>query len=137
MELKMRLVRDGETIFEIPLSPVDWPKERLEDELRTLEEDSRRLSKIFDALSNETRLMMMRRLIEEEGRAMNFSDFMRDLELNPKTVWDNARKLSEVGLLKKAGRGRYRCSDLGQSAFMMMNLALIRLIEAMEEYENF
>ncbi|MFQ6074571.1 MAG: ArsR/SmtB family transcription factor [Candidatus Bathyarchaeia archaeon] len=136
MKLKLQLVRDGETIFEMPLSPTDWPREQLENELEALEEDFQRLSKIFNALSNETRLMMMRRLIEEDDRTINFADFMRDLELNPKTVWENTRKLREGGLLKKAGRGRYRCSDLGQSAFMMMNLALRRLTEALEELEN-
>ena len=32
MNLKLQLVRDGEIILEIPLSPMDWPKEQLETE---------------------------------------------------------------------------------------------------------
>ena len=137
MKLKLQLVRNGEIIFEIPLSPTDWSRPKLENELEAFEADFQRFSKIFTALSNETRLMMMKRLMEEEDRTMNFAGFMRDLDLNPKLVWENARKLREGGLLEKVGRGRYRCSGLGESGFMMMSLALRRLIAALEELEDF
>ncbi|MDH5795452.1 MAG: winged helix-turn-helix domain-containing protein [Candidatus Bathyarchaeota archaeon] len=137
MGLKLQLVRDGEVIFEMPLSPSEWPRNELEDELRTVEEDLHRLSKIFDAFSNETRLRMMRRLMEEEDRTMSFADFMKDLDLNPKIVWENARKLREEGLLRKTGRGQYRCSEFGQRTFMMMSLALRHLQETLEELEEF
>jgi len=136
MTLKLQLVRDDEVIFEIPLSPIDWPKKQLRNEFKEAEEDFERLSKIFDALSHETRLRMMRRLIEEEDHTMNFTGFMRELELNPKLVWENARKLSEGGFLLKTGRGRYRCSEFGQRAFMLMSLALRRLREILEEVEE-
>lgn len=134
--MKLQLVRDGEVIFEMPLSPTDWPREQLKNELERSEADFERFSRVFDALSNETRLMMMKRLMEEEDRTMNFADFMRDLDLNPKLVWENTRKLREGGLLEKIARGRYRCSDFGETGFMMMNLALRRLIEALEEFEE-
>ncbi|UCC33225.1 MAG: winged helix-turn-helix transcriptional regulator [Candidatus Bathyarchaeota archaeon] len=133
MKLKVQLVRDGEILFEIPLTPTDWPKQQLEDELEAFEANFQRLSKIFDALSHETRLRMMKRLVEEEDRTMNFGDFMRDLNLNPKTVWENARKLREGGFLEKIERGRYRCSDVGQSGFILMSFVLRHLIEALEE----
>lgn len=134
--MKLQLVRDGEVIFEMPLSPTDWPREQLKNELERSEADFERFSRVFDALSNETRLMMMKRLMEEEDRTINFADFMRDLDLNPKLVWENTRKLREGGLLEKIARGRYRCSDFGETGFMMMNLALRRLIEALEEFEE-
>jgi len=137
MKLKLQLVRDGEIVFEMPLSPMDWPMEQLENEFKSLEKDFHRFSKVFDALSSETRLRMMRRLMEEEDRTMSFTDFMRDLNLNPKIVWANSRKLSDGGLLKKIGRGKYRCSDFGQTTFMVMSLALHRLLEFLEETENF
>ena len=137
MELKLQLVRDGEVIFEMPLSPSEWPRNQLEDELRTIGGDFHRLSKIFDAFSNETRLRMMRRMIQEEDRTMSFADFMKDLDLNPKLVWENARKLREEGLLRKTGRGRYRCSEFGQRTFMMMSLALRHLQETLRELEEF
>ena len=137
MKLKLQLVRDDEVIFEMPLSSTDWPKERLEYELDAFEEDSKKFSRIFTALSNETRLMMMKRLIEDSNNAMNFTDFMRDLDLNPKLVWENARKLSEGGLVVKTGRGRYRCSEFGENGFIMMSLALRRLLEALDEMHEF
>ncbi len=136
MKLKLRLVRDGETIFEMPLSPLDWPKDELENEFEAAGEDFEKFSKIFDALSNETRLRMMRSLVEEEDGTMSFADFMRELDLNPKTVWENSRKLREGGLMEKTGRGKYSCSEFGQTAFIMMSLALRRLMEAMEETER-
>ena len=135
--LKLQLVRDGEIIFEMPLSPMDWPMEQLENEFKSLEEDFHRVSKIFNVLSSETRLRMMRRIMAKEDRTMSFTGFMRELDLNPKIVWENSRKLSDGGLLKKTGKGRYSCSDFGQTTFMVMSLALQRLIAFLEETENF
>ena len=136
-KLKLRIVRDDEVIFEMPLSPTDWPREKLEDELNAFEEDSQKFSRIFTALSNETRLMMMKRLVGDRNRTTNFTDFMRDLDLNPKLVWENVRKLSEGGLVVKIGRGKYRCSEFGENGFIMMSLALRRLIEVLEEMDEF
>ena len=136
MTLKLQLVRDGKVILEVPLSPTDWPKEQLETEFKAFEDDFERFSSMFDALSNHTRLKMMRRHVEEEDSTMNFADFMKDLDLNPKTVWENSRKLSDGGFLTKTGRGTYSCSEFGQSAFMTLSLALRRLLESLEEMEN-
>ncbi len=107
MNLKLRLVRDGEILFEIPLSPEDWSKQALEEELNETGDSFQRLSKVFDALSHETRLRMMSRLVEADDRTLSFADFMQDLDLNPKIVWENSRKLEEGGLLEKTGRGKY------------------------------
>jgi DNA-binding transcriptional ArsR family regulator len=136
MTLKLTLVRDGKTILEIPLSPLDWPKDQLETEFKAFEEDFQKFSNMFDALSNQTRLKMMRRLVEEEDCTMSFAGFMRDLDLNPKTVWENSRKLRDGGFLTKTGRGTYRCSEFSQSAFLTLSLALRRLVESLEEIEN-
>jgi len=88
--LKLRLVRNGKTILEIPISPTDWTKDQLETEFEAFEEDFQKISCIFEALSNHTRLKMMRRLVEEEDSTMTFANFMKDLDLNPKTVWENS-----------------------------------------------
>jgi Mn-dependent DtxR family transcriptional regulator len=136
MSLKLRIVQDGKTVFEMPLQPMDWPREELEDEFKAAEKSFQRFVKMFDALAHETRFRMMRRLIEEEDRTMSFADFMRELDLNPKIVWENSKKLEEGGFLKKTGRGKYSCSDFGQTAFMMMSLALRRLMESLEEIED-
>ena len=75
--------------------------------------------------------------MEERDRTMKFVDFMKDLDLNPKIVWENAKKLREGGFLEKVERGRYRCSDVGQSGFILVGLVLRHLVEALEETENF
>jgi len=137
MKLKLQLVRDGEVVFEVPLSLTEWPREQLEDELKAFETDFQRFSKFFDALFHETRLRMMKRLIEKENRTMNFADFMRDLNLNPKIVWENTRKLREEGLLEKVERGKYRCSEAGQTGFILISFALRHLMEVLEEIETF
>ena len=79
----------------------------------------------------------MNLLLMDEDCTVSFADFMRDLDLNPKLVWENARKLSEEGLLKKVGRGRYCISDFGQKVFIMINLALKHLIETLDEIDEF
>lgn len=136
MNLKLQLLQDDKIVLEIPLSSTEWPKEKLETELEIIEDDFPRYSRIIDALSNETRFRMMRKLLEEEDKTISFADFMHDLELNPKLVWENARKLTEDGFLKKTGRGEYSFSEFGESGFMMVSLALRRLMEALEEFEN-
>jgi len=136
MTLRLQLVRDGKTILDVPLSLMDWPKDQLETEFKAFEEDFERFSNMFVALSNQTRLKMMIKLVEEENRTMNFADFMKDLDLNPKTVWENSRKLSDGGFITKTGRGTYHCSEFGQSAFLTLSLVLRRLLASLEEIEN-
>jgi DNA-binding transcriptional ArsR family regulator len=135
LKLKLQLVRDGDVVFELPLSPEDWRKEMVEGEFRVVSGDFERFSRIFDALSNETRLEMMRMMLEEEG-GLSFADFMRGLDLNPKIVWENSRKLIEGGLVEKTGRGQYSCSEFGEKAFVMMSMALRRLIYLLEEMDD-
>jgi len=135
MTLKLQLIQDGKILFEMPLSPTDWPKDTLENEFKATEDSFKQFSRIFDALSHETRFRMMRCLVEEQDRTMSFADFMKDLDLNPKIVWENSKKLEEGGLLEKTGRGRYSCSDFGQ-VFIMMSLAFRRLMDSLEEIDE-
>lgn len=136
MGLKLQLVRDGHVILEVPISITEWSKENLENEMKSIEEEIQRFSKIFDALSNETRIRMMRRFLIEEDASVRFADLMQDLDLNPKIVWENLGKLNRCGFLEKTGRGKYRCSEFGQRAFMLMSLAMRHLLEIMEEIEE-
>jgi Mn-dependent DtxR family transcriptional regulator len=76
---------------------------------------------------------MMKRLLEDPDLTLGFGDFMRDLGLNPKTVWESTRKLQEGGLLVKSKDGKYRFSEPGVAEFLMLSLALRRLFKAMEE----
>lgn len=133
--MKLQLVKNSKVIYEIPLYPEDWSRDQLERELDALETDFERLAKIFTALSHETRLRMLRQLMGEEDFTMNFADFMRELDLNPKLVWENTRKLREGGLLEKVEKGKYRCSEFGRVEFMM-SLALRRLMKVLEDLER-
>jgi DNA-binding HxlR family transcriptional regulator len=137
MKLKLQLIQDGKILFEMPLSIADWSREELESEFQATEGEFAKFSKLFDALSHETRLRMMRHLMEDESRTMSFADFMRDLDLNPKTVWENSKKLEESGLLKKTGRGKYSCSDFGQTTFIMMSLALHRFLQSLPQMDEY
>jgi len=135
MKLRLLLVGNGKVLFEVPLSMNDWPKERLENELTSFEEEFDKFSRLFDALSHETRLRMMKRLFEHEDRKIGFGDFMKDLDLNPKIVWESTKKLRDSGLLVKSEDGKYRCSEVGEAQFLMVSLALRLLLQAMQEFE--
>ena len=131
--LILRLVRKDKIILEVPISALEWSKQELEVEFEAFEKDFQKFSKIFEALSNMTRIKMMRKLVEKENRTINFADFMHDLDLNPKTVWENARKLASGGFLKKTCRGTYNCSELGQSTFLILSIVLSQILDALEE----
>lgn len=133
MKLKLQLLKDNKVVFEMPLSMDEWPRRRLETELSSFERDLSRFTRLFDALSHETRLRMMTRLFEDDDLTLSFADFMRTLDLNPKIVWENTRKLQESGLLTKSADGKYRCSDPAVAEFLMLSLALRRLLKTMEE----
>jgi len=133
MKLKLQLLKDDKVVFEMPLSMDEWPRDRLESELDSFEQEIGRFTRLFDALSHETRLRMMTRLFGNDDLTLSFADFMRDLDLNPKIVWEGTRKLREGGLLSKSPDGKYRCSDPAVAEFLMLSLALRRLFKAMEE----
>ena len=133
MKLKLLLKKNGEVLFEIPLSMDEWPKQRLETELTFSKNELEKFSKLFDALSHKTRLKMMKHLLVDDDLTLGFGEFMRDLGLNPKTVWESTRKLQEGGLLVRSEDGKYRASEPGAAEFLLLSLALRRLSKAMEE----
>jgi len=133
LKLKLLLKKNGEVLFEMPLSMEEWTKQGLERELAFSETELDKFSKLFDALSHGTRLKMMTRLLEEDDMTLGFGEFMRDLGLNPKTVWESTRKLQESGLLVKSEDGKYHASESGAAGFLLLSLALRRVFKAMEE----
>jgi DNA-binding IclR family transcriptional regulator len=76
---------------------------------------------------------MMTHLLGDEDLTLGFGEFMRDLGLNPKTVWESTRKLQEGGLVVKSKDGRYRASEPGAAEFLMLSLALRGLFKAVGE----
>jgi DNA-binding transcriptional ArsR family regulator len=133
MKLKLLLKSNGKVLFEMPLSMDQWTKQGLERELAFSELELERFSKLFDALSHGTRLRMMTHLLGDEDLTLGFGEFMRDLGLNPKTVWESTRKLQEGGLVVKSKDGRYRASEPGAAEFLMLSLALRGLFKAVGE----
>jgi len=131
--LKLRLVRGDKVILEMPLFASDWPKEQLKIEFDAFEENLDEYSKVFGALSNITRIKMLRKLIEEKDRTMNFAGFIQKLDLNPKTVWEHSKKLADVGFLNKTNRGTYQCSEFGQSTFLTLSIVLRQILDISEE----
>ena len=55
---------------------------------------------------------------------------------SPKIVWENLGRLSECGFLEKTGRGKYKCSEFGKRAFVLLGLALKELLEIVKEIEE-
>lgn len=135
MKLKLLLAKDNEIIFEIPLAMEDWPKEHLAQELASFEREFDQFSRLFHALSHQTRLRMMKRLFEDEELTLGFADFMKDLDLNPKIVWESTKKLRDGGLLVKSDDGKYQCSEFGQAEFLMLSLALRRLLQFLKQLD--
>ena len=133
MKLRLLLVKDNEVISEIPLSLEQWPRESLEDELESFEKEFDQFSKLFHALAHQNRLRIMKRLFEDENVTLGFVDLMKDLDLNPKIVWESTKKLRESGFIVKSKNGKYRCSEPGQAEFLMVSIALRRLLQILEE----
>jgi DNA-binding transcriptional ArsR family regulator len=129
---RLVLIKDDWVMFDVPLSRGEWPKDLLESEAGGLGQDFEQASRLFSALSHENRLRMMQLLMEEDNLTMGFTDFMHDLDLNPKLVWENTRKLKDSGLLEKSENGRYRCSEFGEASFIMLSSVLKRLREIFE-----
>ena len=131
--MKLKLVQGDKVILEMSLSALDWSKEQLETEFRAFEEDFEKFSNVFGALSNITRIKMLRKILEKEDRTMNFAGFMHDLDLNPKTVWEHSKKLIDSGFLRKTSRGTFQCSQCEQSTFLTLSLVLSKILDAIEE----
>ena len=133
MGFKLCLIRDGEILCEFPLSPEDWLRDDLERECDKLEEQTEYLLKILDVFTNENRLRMMKRLLEEDKFMLRFNDFITDLKMNPKIIREHAHRLSEAGFIDYPARGKYRLSNLGKKRFITAGLALRRILEILDE----
>ncbi|MFQ5711917.1 MAG: winged helix-turn-helix domain-containing protein [Candidatus Geothermarchaeales archaeon] len=135
MGLKLRLVEDGKILFEIPISPEDWVGDDLRHECHRFVEEVEEISKVFDAFTNDKRVRMMRSLLEDDDFMLSFNDFLKDLNMNPKSVREHAERLSEAGFLEHPDRGKYRLSELGRRRFITAGLALRRILQFLDDYE--
>ena len=135
MVLKLRIVRNGRTILEIPLEEPGWRRFQslLRSEFKEFDRGYKSLIRFFETVANETRFKMLQEMMHDEKR---FSDFMSEMELNPKTVNENLKILRERKLVRKSHH-RYRASPLGIGCFLTV-FALRKIIdELMREFEEF
>jgi len=137
MGLKLIIEDEGKVILEIPLSPDDWHRRELMREVDQLRRDARRNVKFYEAFTNANRVRMLHHLLERENHTLTFKEFMTDLDLNPKTIRENAVKLQNIGFIESPGRGEYRLSKRGQLCFMMTVIAMRRMLQTIrEEYSE-
>lgn len=129
--LKLALFEDEKKLWEIPLLLKDWDGLTLSEEFRKLKDEMDRMELLFNTLSNTGRLKMMCRIFESKD-SMAFTDLMNSLNMNPKIVSDSTKRLQKTGLIKKDGNGRYMPTSKGEAQFMMMSIALQRMIKMLD-----
>jgi len=135
MGLKLLLEKDGKILLEVPLSPDDWHKKELKREVAHFQREVEDCMKFYEAFTNENRVRMLQRLLEDEDYSLKFNEFKEDLGLNPKIIREHAIKLRDIGFLESPRRGEYRLSKKGLICFMMNGLAMRRMLRMVtEEY---
>jgi DNA-binding HxlR family transcriptional regulator len=130
--LKLMLVEDGKTLWEIPLQAQSWDRGVLMQEFDEMEDEMDRFEGLFNALANEGRMRMMRTLFDLD-RSMAFTELMNELGMNPKIVSESTKRLRRTGLIEKDGNGRYRPTRSGEAQFLMMSVALRRMLEILDK----
>lgn len=129
--LKLMLVDDDKVIWEIPLHTSHWKHRDLSREFHAFEREIEHFGRLFNTLSNVGRIRMMRRIFESQN-SLTFTELMNMLDMNPKIVSDHTKRLRMTGLIEKDHEGRYRSTSRGEAEFLMMSIALRRMIEAFE-----
>ncbi|MFQ6054086.1 MAG: winged helix-turn-helix domain-containing protein [Candidatus Bathyarchaeia archaeon] len=131
--LKLMLTEDDHVLLKLPLSARAWERGELKRELDSLDRDLERFLSLLSALSNAGRVRMMSALFERLDRPYAFTELMSELGMNPKLVWDSTRRLRRVGLIEKDDDGRYRPTREGEAQFLMVGVALRRLLQILGE----
>src|SRR4030042_144815 len=131
--LRLLLVKDDKIIRNIPLSTADMTSEKFDEEMDGVLEKLAKYEQITEALSNLNRLRMLRYLMDQDDFTHSFSDFLRELGMNPKIVREHTSKLREAGYVEPMGRGKYRFSERGRALFMTAGLAVMSVVEVLEE----
>jgi DNA-binding transcriptional ArsR family regulator len=132
MTLEMRVVKDGEVLFAVPL---DYPvEEARRPELDLDEDDIERLANIYSIAANERRLRAMVELIQKGE--MSFSELL-EVALNPKTVRDWMTPMVKEGMVTHEGRRTpYKPSFGGVVMTMTMTAGLSKLLDFLEQEEE-
>jgi predicted transcriptional regulator len=134
MSLRLLLVKGSKVLAEIPiLADADVDREFIEKEIDELNEgEFKELSEFYDALSNEDRLKMLRKMLTSD-KPVRFVDFMNDLELNQKLVSEYCKRMISSGLVTSHARGKYEVSPLGLGSLFVATVALRRIMRVLED----
>jgi predicted transcriptional regulator len=130
--LKLQLVEDDKILWEIPLEVRQWNQSNLIREFDELEEELQRFEDIFQVMANRGRMQMMRMFLEDFNRPLGFTELMNELGMNPKIVSDSTKRLRSTGLIDKDEKGKYRSTRTGEAQFLMMSIAMRRMLEFLE-----
>jgi predicted transcriptional regulator len=131
--LKLMLVEDDKVLWEIPLNARQWDRRSLNREFDEMEGEMARFESLFNALANRGRMRMMRSLFDTTDRSMGFTELMNELGMNPKIVSDSTKRLRRSGFIEKDDEGRYRTTRNGEAQFLMMSVAMRRMLEILEQ----
>ncbi|MDP6458847.1 MAG: hypothetical protein QGF78_05940 [Candidatus Bathyarchaeota archaeon] len=130
--LKLKLEEDGKILWEIPLQATAWNSHSLKRELDKVERDMTKFEATFNALANHGRMRMMRVFFRDMERPIGFTELMNELRMNPKLVSESTKRLRSTGLIKKSENGKYIPTRRGEAQFLMMSVAMRRMLEIME-----
>jgi predicted transcriptional regulator len=131
--LKLMLVEDDKVLWEIPLNARQWDRRSLSREFDEMEGEMARFENLFNALANHGRMRMMRSFFDTTDRSMGFTELMNELGMNPKIVSDSTKRLRRSGFIEKDDEGRYRTTRNGEAQFLMMSVAMRRMLEILEQ----
>ena len=131
--LKLMLVEDDKVLWEIPLNARQWDRTSLSREFDEMEGEMARFESLFNALANRGRMRMMRSFFRTTDRSMGFTELMNELGMNPKIVSDSTKRLRRSGFIEKDEEGRYRTTRNGEAQFLMMSVAMRRMLEILEQ----
>jgi len=131
--LKLMLVEDEKVLWEIPLNARQWDRRSLSREFEEMEGEMARFESLFNALANRGRMRMMRSFFDTTDRSMGFTELMNELGMNPKIVSDSTKRLRRSGFIEKDDEGRYRTTRNGEAQFLMMSVAMRRMLEILEQ----
>jgi len=131
--LKLMLVEDDKVLWEIPLNARQWDRRSLSREFDEMEGEMARFESLFNALANRGRMRMMRSFFRTTDRSMGFTELMNELGMNPKIVSDSTKRLRRSGFIEKDDEGRYRTTRNGEAQFLMMSVAMRRMLEILEQ----
>lgn len=129
MVLELRLVKNGKTLFRVPmegsLEVSGLYASAMDDK------DIERLADLHSLASNEKRIRIMLEMMKK-GK-MSFTELL-GFAVNPKLVKDCMEPMMREGMVIHEGRGSgYRPSEAGVALAMTMTAGLSKLLDYLEE----